>query len=111
VSYSLATASPAVHHLLFQKQDGSYWLALWQEVSCWSEMNGRAAPVTNPEVAVKLTLPSAGASITTYRPHDSTAVVQSFTNQRTITLMVPDHPLLVRFSLIAAPTNLRARVQ
>jgi hypothetical protein len=110
VSYSLATASPAVHHLLFQKQDGSYWLALWQEVSCWSELNGGGAPVTNPEVAVKLALPSAGPSITTYRPHDSTAVVQSFTNQRTITLMVPDHPLFVRFSVIAAPTNLRARV-
>ena len=112
VSYSLGTASPVVHHLLFQKQDGSYWLALWQEVSCWSDLNGRGAPVINPEVAVKLTLPNAGPSITTYRPHDSTAVVQSFTNQQTITVMVPDHPLLVRFSLIAAPpTNLRARVQ
>jgi hypothetical protein len=111
VSYSLATTSPALHHLLFYKQDGSYWLALWQEVSCWSDLNGRGALVTNPEVAVKLTLPNAGPSITTYRPHDSTAVVQSFTNQQTVALMVPDHPLLVRFSLIAAPTNLRARVQ
>jgi hypothetical protein len=111
VSYSLATASPSVHHLLFQKQDGSYWLALWQEVSCWSELNGRGAAVTNPEVPVTLTLSNASPSITTYRPHDSIAVVQSFTNQRTITLMVPDHPLLVRFSLVAAPTNLRARVQ
>jgi len=111
VSYSLDTASSAIHHLLFQKQDGSYWLALWQEVSCWSELNGRGAAVTNPDVAVKLTLPNAGPFITTYRPHDSIAVVQSFTNQQTITLMVPDHPLLVKFSLIAAPTNLRARVQ
>ncbi len=110
VSYSLATTSPAVHHLLFSKQDGSYWLALWQEVSCWSDLNGRGALVTNPEVAVKLTLPNAGPSITTYRPHDSTAVVQSFANQQTVTLMVPDHPLLVKFSLVAAPTNLRAYV-
>jgi hypothetical protein len=111
VSYSLATTSPAVHHLLFQKQDGSYWLALWQEVSCWSELNGRGTQGTNPEVAVKLTLPNAGSSIATYRPHDSMGVVQSFANQQTVTLMVPDHPLLVKFSLITPPTNLRVYVQ
>jgi hypothetical protein len=106
LSYSLTTPSPAVHHLLFQKHDGSYWLALWQEVSDWSGWNAQGTLITNPDAAVTLTLPVAVASIQTYRPHDSASVVESWSNQQTVTLMVPDHPLLVKFFLVAPPTNL-----
>jgi hypothetical protein len=105
LSYSLTTASSAVHHLVFQKHDGSYWLALWQEISNWKGWNAQGTAIANPEVAVKLTLTTTAASIQTYRPHDSTAVVESFKNQKTITLMVPDHPLLVVVNLIAPPSN------
>jgi hypothetical protein len=94
-----------VHHLVFQKHDGSYWLALWQEISNWKGWNAQGTAIANPEVAVKLTLTTTAASIQTYRPHDSTAVVESFKNQKTITLMVPDHPLLVAVNLIAPPSN------
>jgi hypothetical protein len=114
LSYSLTTPSPAVHHLLFQKHDGSYWLALWQEVSDWSGWNAQGTLVTNPDVAVALTLPKAASSIETYRPHDSASIVESMSNQQSTTLMVPDHPLLVKFLLItspAPPTNLTSSVQ
>jgi hypothetical protein len=106
LSYSLTIPSSAVHHLLFQKHDGSYWLALWQEVSDWSGWNAQGTPITNPDVAITLTLPVAAPSIQTYRPHDSPSVVESWSEQQTVTLMVPDHPLLVKFFLAAPPTNL-----
>jgi hypothetical protein len=111
LSYSLTTPSPAVHHLLFQKHDGSYWLALWQEVSDWKGFNAQGVQITNPDVAVTLTLPAPASSIETYRPHDSASVVQSMSNQQTATLMVPDHPLLVKFVLLVPPANLKASVQ
>jgi hypothetical protein len=101
LSYSLTTPSPAVHHLLFQKHDGSYWLALWQEVSDWNGWTAQGTQVTNPDVAVTLTLPTAASSIETYRPHDSSSIVDSISNQQTVTLMVPDHPLFVKFVLLA----------
>jgi hypothetical protein len=107
LSYSLTVPSPAVHHLLFEKHDGSYWLALWQEVSDWKGWNAQGVEITNPDVAVTLTLPAPASSIETYRPHDSTLAVQSMSDQQTVTLMVPDHPLLVKFVLLAPPTNLK----
>ncbi|MFZ0784691.1 MAG: hypothetical protein WBC67_16865 [Candidatus Acidiferrales bacterium] len=107
LSYSLSTPSPAVHHLLFEKHDGSYWLALWQEVSGWQGWNAQGVQITNPDVAVTLSLPAPASSIETYRPHDSTSVVESMSDQQTVTLMVPDHPLLVKFVLVAPPTELR----
>jgi hypothetical protein len=111
LSYSLTTPTPAVHHLLFQKHDGSYWLALWQEVSDWKGWNAQGSAITNPDVAVTLTLPMAASLIETYLPLDSASVVDSMSDQRTVTLMVPDHPLLVRIVLIAPPTDLKASVQ
>jgi hypothetical protein len=107
LSYSLSVPSAEVHHLLFQKHDGSYWLVLWQEVSDWSGWNAQGSPITNPDVPVTLTLPAAASSIETYRPHDSASVIQSMPNAQSVALMVPDHPLLVKFFLVAAPSGLR----
>jgi hypothetical protein len=111
LSYSLSTTSAAVHHQLFQKHDGSYWLALWQEVSGWSGMNGQGTAIRNPDVSVKLTLPAIAPAIQTYRPHDSTTAVDTFTTQKSVTLTVPDQPLFVKFSLVPAPSNLAASVR
>jgi hypothetical protein len=106
LSYSLTTASPVVHHLLFQKHDGSYWLALWQETSNWNGWTAQGMPITNPDVAVTLTLPASVFSIQAYRPVGSTTAVASFTDKKIVTLMVPDHPLLVRVDMVAPPSNL-----
>src|SRR5450432_1078394 len=111
LSYSLTTASSAIHHLLFQKRDGSYWLAIWQEVSNWKGWNAQGYAITNPDVSVELTLQAPADSIHTYRPHYSTSVVETFTEQKSVTLAVPDHVLLVRISLVAPPTNLKATAQ
>jgi hypothetical protein len=109
LSYSLSTPSSAVHHLLFQKHDGSYWLALWQEVSGWNGWNAQGSAVTNPDVAVTVSLPRVASTIETYRPLDSASVVESISNQQTATLMVPDHPLFVKISFaVAPPANLKA---
>ena len=111
LSYSLTTPSSSVHHLLFQKHDGSYWLALWQEVSDWKGWNAQGSAITNPDVAVTLTLPGTASTIETYEPLNSASPLESISNQQTVTLMVPDHPLLVKIVLVAAPTNLKVTVK
>jgi hypothetical protein len=84
--------------LLFQKRNGSYWLALWQEVSDWSGWNAQGTPIVNPDVPVTLTLPSEAASIQGFLPLVSTYPAYSFSNRNTVTMMVPDNPLLVEIS-------------
>jgi serralysin len=111
LSYSLSTPSSAVHHLLFQKHDGSYWLALWQEVSDWNGWNAQGSAITNPDVALTLTLPGIASTIETYEPLNSASPLESVSNQQTVTLMVPDHPLLVKIVLVAAPQNLHVTVK
>lgn len=111
LSYSLTVPSSTVHHLLFQKHDGSYWLALWQEVSDWKGWNAQGSAITNPDIAVTLTLPTVAAIIETYEPLESTSIVQSISNQQSVSLMVPDHPLLVKIVLVAPPTGLAASVR
>jgi hypothetical protein len=111
LSYSLSTPSSSVHHLLFQKHDGSYWLALWQEVSGWNGWNAQGSAVTNPNVSVTLTLPSIASTIDTYEPLNSASPLQSLSNQQSVTLSVPDHPLLVKIILLTAPTNLHVTVK
>jgi hypothetical protein len=98
LSYTLGTTSTNVHHLLFQKRNGSYWLALWQEVSDWSGWNAQGTPIVNPDVPVTLTLPSEAASIQGFLPLVSTYPAYSFSNRNTVTMMVPDNPLLVEIS-------------
>ena len=98
LTYTLETTSGNVHHLLFQKRDGSYWLALWQEVSDWSGWNAQGTPIVNAEVPVTLTLQKEAASIEEFLPLQSTEVAYSFSGRNTVTLMVPDYPLLVEIS-------------
>jgi hypothetical protein len=98
LSYSLETTSANVHHLLFQKRDGSYWLALWQEVSDWKGWNAQGTAVVNSDVLVTVTLREAAASLQAYVPLESTYPTYSFTNRDSATFMVPDHPLLVEIA-------------
>jgi hypothetical protein len=111
LSYSLTIPNSSVHHLLFQKHDGSYWLALWREVSDWKGWNAQGTSITNPNVAVTLTLPTAASTIETYQPLYSVSFAETISNQQTVTLMVPDHPLLAKIVLVAPPTSLTASVK
>jgi hypothetical protein len=64
----------AVKDSLFQKADGSWWLALWQDSSVW-DRNARK-DISNPSVNVKVTLPRA-MNITGYLPTRGTGTYGS----------------------------------
>ncbi|MBK7859606.1 MAG: hypothetical protein IPJ65_13510 [Archangiaceae bacterium] len=51
------TAGANVRSVLFQKSNGSYWLALWRAVSVFDPLTGMDLPLP-PKVGVTLSLPS-----------------------------------------------------
>ena len=61
VSYSVSGGSPAMHHFLLTKRDGTVYLALWLEVSSFNE--NAHTPIDVAPQQVTLTLPTAPASI------------------------------------------------
>src|SRR5205823_5126621 len=62
LDFTLTGGNPNVHQLLLQKHDGTFWLALWQDVSVFNKSTN--TDVTNPDVPVTLTFGSSiqGAS-------------------------------------------------
>ncbi len=75
LSYSIAGGGSNVNHLLLQKSDGSFWLALWLEESSWNAAT--AAPVSVSPENIGIFLDSAHMATTDYQ-FNSTGNVVSF---------------------------------
>jgi hypothetical protein len=67
-----------LHHLLLQKTDGHFWLALWVERPGWDPASGQALAVPDQPVRVALEEPVAGARL--FVPERGTAAERSFTD-------------------------------
>lgn len=65
LNYSISGEDSNVNHLLLQKSDGSYWLALWLEESSWDTVNAKPVAVTPENIGIFLD--SAHASTTNYQ--------------------------------------------
>jgi hypothetical protein len=79
--------------VLLQKRDGSYALALWQEVPSFAEIGE-----PDPEVeamTVTLTFAVAMERIAGYAPLLDESPVLEETNVRTLAVAVPDHPIVL----------------
>jgi hypothetical protein len=69
LDYSLAASSSDVRHVLLQKRDGSFWLALWREVSVWSDFDRE--DLHPPAANVTLTLSDPIVRAAVYHPNRS----------------------------------------
>ena len=81
LSYSLSGTASGDNSLLMEKSDGSYWLALWNE------------SVSSHDVT--LTLGANASEIEVFDPLTGTNATQTVSNTGSITLTMPDHPVLV----------------
>jgi len=77
--------------LLMEKSDGSYWLSIWNE-------SAGAHSVT-------LSLGAAASQIRVFDPLTGTNAVQTANNASSITLAVPDHPVIVEIGGGGAPAS------
>ncbi len=61
-------------HALFQKRDGTFWLALWIERSCYDPING--IPLQTSDIAISLSV-NDGEAIKAVSRFDQMGVLQS----------------------------------
>ncbi len=54
LTFSVQGGDANLHHLLFQKRDGSFYLALWEEVPSFDPNQGNLLPVTPESVVLHL---------------------------------------------------------
>jgi hypothetical protein len=78
--YQILGGDSNVNHLLLQKSDGSYWLALWLEEPSWDPANVVSLPVTPENIGIQL---GPGYTTTTDYQFNNTGNVVAF-NQPTI---------------------------
>lgn len=96
LKWSLSPSAKQVHHLLLQKSDGTYDLVLWQEVSSYDIRH--QTDIANPDVTSTLTLDRAAHSIKLYEPVREEDPVSSWSDVKSVSLPIPDHPLVVEIA-------------
>jgi hypothetical protein len=79
--------------VLLQKRNGAFYLVLWNEALSYDNLTELDIAVADVEVTVTLNSPIETAR--TFRPLQSVEALATFENPTTLTLMVPDHPLIV----------------
>ena len=99
LSYSLSGTLSTDHTMLMEKSDGTYWLAIWNE----ARLSGPTSPtdISVPNHIVTLSLASAAGEVTVYDPMSGTSSVQMASDTSSVSISVPDHPILVEISDIS----------
>ncbi len=92
-----------VHHLLLQKPDGLFLLLLWHEISDEDTKTQPHRQIYPPRMPTVLSLPPDRYTVRVYAPHDGPGLSgaysvdgrSTFTRESRISLMVPDHVLVL----------------
>jgi hypothetical protein len=92
-----------VHHLLLQKPDGLLLLLLWHEISDEDTKTQPHRQIYPPRMPTVLSLPPDRYTVRVYAPHDGPGLSgaysvdgrSTFTHESRISLMVPDHVLVL----------------
>ena len=94
--FSIVGGDSNVNHLLLQKSDGSYWLALWLEEPSWDPANSVSLPVAPENIGIQL---GGGFTTTTDYQFNNTGNVVAFNqpmNGNIAPLTVTDQVSLIR---------------
>ena len=93
--YSLSGDMEGVRQVLLQKQGGTFYLVLWQEVPSYDTENQKDIEV--PLKNVTVSFGQDVGEVATYLPSESAAPVERYAagETRQLELAVPDHPLIV----------------
>lgn len=93
IDWSLNSADPRIHHLLLEKSDGAVDLIFWQEISSYDVRN--QIDIESPSVPAQLTFAREAGRIMLYDPVKQAEPVGSYRNTKSISLAIPDEPLVV----------------
>jgi hypothetical protein len=106
LNYMIGSPTSDLEHTLLQKRDGTYWLALWQDVLSYDAVAHQDLAVD--PVSVKLSFNGVPVVLAeTYRPTTSADVAGSVTAAQLVDVAVNDEVTLVHLRL-AAPGDVNA---
>lgn len=99
LEYTINGGTADLKHTLLQKRDGTFWLALWNDVLSYDPSTRTDLVIPDLNVVLDLDIPVVRA--TTYRPNASQTAVGTILGTDSINLAVPDEVLLVALQLAA----------
>jgi hypothetical protein len=92
LSYTIQSPS-SVKRTILQKRDGRFYMVLWNDVVSYNAPQKKDIEPIWQEVT--LTFPEAYESVNIYRPIESTRPMNSYSNLKTLKVLVPDFPVVV----------------
>jgi hypothetical protein len=96
LAYQLSGDTPSLAHTLLRKKNGTFYLALWQEVSSYDAKAKTDIPVQPESVTVSFQKPVRQARL--YDPAKGTAPVQNLGKGSTIHIPVTDSVILLEIT-------------
>jgi hypothetical protein len=93
LDYNLQGNKNNIHHTLMQKNNGTFYLILWQEVPSFEHKTKTDIIVSERPLNLILNTPI--SQVTTYQPVSSDSPINQYKNPKQLDLKVPDHPLIV----------------
>lgn len=102
----LFTNLPALsRYHVFQKSDGSYWIALWACPVNWNNSTNTAITISG--TSVTLTLPQTFPTVNVFDPTVGTTAQSTATNAATVSVTLKDYPVLIQLIPSASTTNVQ----
>lgn len=98
LNYSISS-SAGLREMLFQKSDGSYYIAVWRPVSVWQPGAARGHDLFPAATAATLNLPSAAASVQVIDINRGLTPVQTARNTQHVRLNVLPSVQLVKVTM------------
>jgi hypothetical protein len=95
LSYTLTGMPTTGHSLVFERSDGTFIVALWNDAAMWN--NNNYVPITVSPSTIKLMLSVVSHSMNVYDPLVGTSAVTTG-NSGSIQFSLSDHPVLVFIS-------------
>ncbi|MEA5465660.1 hypothetical protein [Leptothoe sp. PORK10 BA2] len=93
LSYTMTGETTNVHHTLLQKQNGHFYLILWQEVPSFDLSTQQDISVPNQIVTIQLETAITAAKL--YQPLQSVESTAQYTSPRSLVLNVNDAPAVL----------------
>ena len=97
LDYTITGGNSYLRHMLLQRADGKFILALWQDVSVFDKSTN--GDLTNADLPITLSFNTPIAGVKTYLPNGSISPVSSYGAVSQLGLTVPDQVMLVEISV------------
>jgi hypothetical protein len=91
LNYSLSGAQSGDNSVLIEKSNGSFWLSLWNETEA-----------ANSPHTITVNLGAKAATVVEYDPLTGTSSIKTWSNVSSVQVSVPDHPVLLEITSVAA---------